>query len=75
MKSIFKYPLLLVLLPLFVLFAGYSYLEEKGISVPVEVFGMFLLLVLVLYAYLWQKKWKEDREILLQKMKEQERKQ
>ncbi len=75
MKSIFKYPLLLVLLPLFVLFAGYAYLEEKGISVPAEVFGMFLLLVLILYAYLWQKKWKEDREILLEKMKEQERKQ
>lgn len=66
-----KYPLLLVLLPLFVLFAGYEYLKRRGILMPIEIFGTLLLLVLVTYAYLWQKKWKEDREILLEHMKNQ----
>lgn len=64
----FKYPLLLVLLPLGALFVGYEYLKMRGIVMPVEIFGTLLLMVLIVYSYLWQKKWKEDRKVLLEQM-------
>ncbi len=70
----FKYPLLLVLVPLFALFAGYEYLKRSGIVMPVEIFGTFLLIVLIVYSYLWQKKWKEDRKILLEQMENKKEK-
>ncbi len=65
----FKYPLLFVFFALFLLFAGYVFLESRGVSVPDNVFAGLLLVLLVTYAYLWQKKWKEDRERMLEQMK------
>ena len=70
----FRYPMLFVFFALFLLFAGYVFLESQGVSVPDNVFAGLLLVLLVTYAYLWQKKWKEDRERMLEQMKMKEQK-
>jgi uncharacterized membrane protein YfcA len=67
----FKYPMLLLLFALFAVFAGYVILERQGIQMPSEIFGTLLLFVLVGYAYLWQRKWKEDREKLIEQVRSQ----